>query len=148
MSAEEERKREWLIKDKESGLFGDLIKRLPSSFFSEDPIEGSHKDSLSKNPNLLFWSFCSDIGSQKLDLVWEDSTLNEVCWFSIAGNPVYSEWDIDFHIGFQDRVETEDDETQVFAVWKDIVERWGLPFRIAVIPLEDLTRFGLLNWEW
>jgi len=113
--------------------------------------EESYISKISENPNLLFWSFSpsSDWREQRLELVWEDSLMKETFWISLEskvggsvrfrfyGDEDDEEWE-----------EPDDDETQLFTDWSSIVKSWGEPFWMAVIPLNDLTQFGLLNWEW
>lgn len=112
--------------------------------------EESYISKISHNPNLLFWTFSpsSDWKEQRLDLVWEDSLLKETFWISIESEGLA--FSVRFY-GDEDDEESEepdDDETQLFTDWSSIVRSWGQPFWMAVIPLNDLTGLGLLNWEW
>ena len=116
-------------------------------FKTEDDYIGK----ISENPNLLFWTFSpsEDWKDQRWDIVWEDSLLKETFWISIEGERNGS-----VRVQFFDNEDDEeweepyDDETQLFTDWSSIVRSWGQPFWMAVIPLEDLTSHGLLNWEW
>jgi hypothetical protein len=113
--------------------------------------EESYISKISHNPNLLFWTFSpsSDWKEQRLELVWEDSLLKETFWISLESKEGES-----VRVRFFDNEAEEeseepyDDETQLFTDWSSIVKSWGQPFWMTVIPLEDLTRLGLLNWEW
>jgi len=113
--------------------------------------EDAYIGKISENPNLLFWSFSpsSDWGEQRLELVWEDSLLKETFWISleskVGGSVRFRFYDNEAE---EESEEPDDDETQLFTDWSSIVRSWGMSLWMAVIPLNDLTQFGLLNWEW
>ena len=135
----------------EHNLFAQLIH-------VEDPMDWlyPHEDAyiskISHNPNLLFWSFSpsSDWKTQRLELVWQDSLLKETFWISIESvqNKGLGRFRFYDNEAEEESEEPFDDETQVFTDWTSIVKSWGGAFWMAVIPLKDLTRLGLLNWEW